>query len=533
MRILLHCPDKSDGTSLVRGYGPYSKLKVDLVEAPEKKLINWTHLNNVDVVIFQRPASQLDVLQIETCKRFNKPVIIDYDDNSWEVDETNPAADFFKREAIYAAVRECVNLADIVTVSTHGLKEAVLEQCPNADVRVVPNAIDDGIFSFEPSFITRNKTILMRGAGSHKKDWEMYKEGVLKILENHPDYTLSVMGFHPEWLRQIPENQIRYYRFTDLPTYFHTLMDIRPEIMIVPLEHTKFNLSKSAIALFEGVLAGAAVLATNLPEFIDYRAIPFNSNESLVSLAGELLTDKELQEDTYLKQLSCIPKLSEVNELRLDILEEIVTQTEKYSPKPPVHKTATDYEFYQYTLAHGHTSEDPVYQKSHEELATYLINTIRPKVAVEYGCGAGGTILELLKKGVVAKGLELNPYAVNHFKEHYPMYENMIHQVDFTKEPIELSEVTDLGISIECFEHVSMPEDWWDTFIGDLATKYRYFYFTSTPYSDTESFESFWGHINVRRTTAWIDLFTRNGWEFKGNPRALVSWDCLFKSKLV
>jgi hypothetical protein len=86
-------------------------------------------------------------------------------------------------------------------------------------------------------------------------------------------------------------------------------------------------------------------------------------------------------------------------------------------------------------------------------------------------------------------------------------------------------------MSIEVFEHINMPEEWWISFLTDLSTKFRYFYFTSTPYSDPEAFMSFWHHVAVKRTTDWIKMFKATGWQFVSNPKVITSWDCFFKSK--
>jgi len=199
----------------------------------------------------------------------------------------------------------------------------------------------------------------------------------------------------------------------------------------------------------------------------------------------------------------------------------------------PTLPPATDLEFHNYNLSHGNTQDWPEYMMAHQKAADYLVKKTNPKTSVEYGCGTGGTLLAMLNRGVMARGLEINPHAVEYFKEHHPVFENQIYLCDFTKEPIEGDEPCDLGLSIEVFEHIDMPERWWEAFIEDLAKKYRYFYFSSTPYKTTDSRDEFWGHKNLRRTTDWIKLFQFNDWDFVENPRILTSWDCLFKSRVV
>jgi hypothetical protein len=93
--------------------------------------------------------------------------------------------------------------------------------------------------------------------------------------------------------------------------------------------------------------------------------------------------------------------------------------------------------------------------------------------------------------------------------------------------------VGDLVYSIECFEHITMPEDWWNKFLSDLASKFKFFYFTSTPFYSVESFDIAWGHNNIRLMSRWKKLFEANGWQLISNPKITVPWDLYFKSVII
>jgi 2-polyprenyl-3-methyl-5-hydroxy-6-metoxy-1,4-benzoquinol methylase len=512
-RILVNAANGCDGTSFYRAIGPYSKISsIEMVVPRDKMEIGWHTIADIDVVVYQRPANQMDVVQLEMIKSCRKPIIVDYDD-WYECNPDNPAYEFYSQDDKQACIKACVNIADIVTVSTQALKDNLLSVCPNADIRVVPNAIDETMFDLTPTAIERNKTILMRGASGHSKDWELYKDGILQILRDFPDYTLSVFGFHPTWLKEVPEHQLRLHQFQDIPQYFEHLMELRPEIMIVPLEDNNFNRCKSAIALFEGVAAGAVVLSSDLPEFGEYGAAYFHDNDHLVLMAHDILKHKDIWNMYYECQSESVPRLGDINELRKDIIEEVLAKDKKLRPLRKEKSLASDKEFYEYAISHGHSQDDPQYLKHHTKAVEWLIKTVNPKTVVEYGCGPGGTLIPFLQRGIQAYGLEYNQYNVEYIKERYPMYASNVFHVDITKEPVEGDTYCDLGISIECLEHINMPEEWWDSFISDLSKKYKYFYFSSTPYHTTESWDHWWGHSNIRRSSSWINLFERNGWK--------------------
>jgi hypothetical protein len=529
MKMLLHRP-MVDGTSFYRSM-PWRRIKgLEIRQVEMNKDLTWETLYDIDVCFFQRPCTQPEVRAITAAKKFNKPVIVDYDDYTLEISNyTNPAVDFYEKESTKACIRECIRMADVVIVSTEGLKHALLEDVPKANIEVVPNAMDDKLFSCEPVKGPRNNTILLRGAGSHKFDWETVIPLVKEALAAHPDYTLSVMGFHPPWLRDIPNSQLRMYEFKDIPDYYNTLFQLRPKFMVVPLVDDKFNRCKSAIAGFEGCLAGAMVFSTPLPEFKKY------GYEPLEDLLWYMQADDQTVLRNHQMQCDLVPRLSIVNEHRLNILRSL--RRRLYQPRMVNIPVATAQEFHDYELAHGHNQEDIHYQTAHHGFVKWLIKRIQPETAVEFGSGTGGTLYFMLKEDILATGLEINPISIEYFRGAHPIYADKIQQVDFTKEPIEVKVQTargeqkcDVGLSIEVFEHIDMPEADWDKLIKHLSTQFKYFYFSSTPYRGTEAFDKFWGHINIRKTSDWVKLFERNGWQLVEHPMVLTGWDCLFKS---
>jgi hypothetical protein len=529
-KILMNVPNM-DGTAYYRSM-PFTRLGMDVVYHDTWKGLTLEEVYDCDVAFFQRPANQIQVRNIEACKKYKIPVVIDYDDWGFEIDADNPAFDFYSRDDKKACMKECLKLADVTIASVEFLKQSLLEIAPTANIVVIPNAVDEKKFKITPAHHDRDKVILLRGGGSHQKDWAKYKDGIIQLMEDFPDYTLAVMGFHPEWLKSI--KKIKYYRFSDLITYFETLMQLKPELMIVPLEDNKFNRCKTDIALIEGTIAGATVISAKLPEFSKYsELLTFETNDELGALGSIMLNNKKASQGYYKEFLSQIPKLSDVNEKRRDIIEQISAKS-FYHPNTPELKPATSLEFHEYALSRGHTQDDPEYKKSMERAVDFLCEKTNPKGVFEIGFGTGAALLEFLKRGVMAYGVETNPHSFQYFIERYPMYINQVKCEDVTKEGINVSgEVMDLVYAIEVFEHIDMADWWWDDFLTKLSRQFRYFYFSSTPFSDSKAFDQFWGHSNIRRTTDWIKLFEKNGWKFEKQPFLLTDWDVLFVSKNV
>lgn len=528
-RILIICANPQDGTSFYRGWGPFSKL--DNVELVFSKDLSWPVLSTVDILFFQRPSAQVNVQMIADAKRFHVPVWSDWDDDGFHLEETNPAYDYFSNDEKQAALRELLRISDVCSVSTHHLKEVFLREVPTANIVVVPNAVDDSLFSLKPSYHKRNKIISLRGGSSHEADWGQYKDTILRVAKRCPNWTWAIMGYHPEWFNEIENIQI--YEFADIPMYFEKLMELRPSIAIVPLVDSLFNRSKSNIAFQEFTLAGAAVLASDLPEFKVPGCATFKDGIELTLELEKHIEVPEFCIEDYETALKHLPILGFVNEQRKDIIEKLLTGKKKFHPIKKDIQIFTDKQFHDYELAYGMTPDLEAYQELNEKTAKWIVDTMNPKSALELGCGVGGTMIELLKKGVNVVGFEMNPHSVQYFKEHYPVYQNQIILTDITKEPIDNDSVGDLVYSIECFEHITMPEEWWSNYLTELSKKFRYFYFTSTPFHSIESFDRIWGHCNIRIMSRWKKLFEDNGWECISNPRIAVLWDLHFKSKNV
>lgn len=523
----------SDGTSLYRAWGPYLRIKdIELIEFTGD--INWNKLIDIDIAVIQRPPDQYFVKVAQELKRLNIPIIVDFDDSILEVEPTNPVYEFYQEDEKRAAMLECIRLADVVTVSTRDLKDNLLSYVPEAKIVVVENAIDDYMFDLTPSFHKRNKTIALRGGSSHQEDWGLYKDAIIEIIKENPDYTLSVLGYHPEWLRAIPNNQIRLYQFESIANYFEKLMELKPEIAIVPLVDSRFNRCKSNIAFQEFTVAGATVLASALPEFRTPGCLVFDSSTQLKNATQLLIDSETARRMLYREAIDSIPRLSQVNEKRRDLIEQLVTSRRKKAPITIERgSSANDQQFHDHELAYGYTQGFENHDKLSLNIANYFIKEFNPSFVLELGCGTGGTLLHLLKRNVNGYGFEINSCSVKYFHERYPVYKNQVIQADITKEPIEAEGTGDLVYSIEVFEHINMPEEWWNTFLTDLSKKFKHFYFSSTPYYSTESFDKWWGHTNIRTNSTWVRLFEANGWKFVGQPRVATTWDLLFKSTAV
>jgi hypothetical protein len=145
-RILVIAANPQDGTSFYRAWGPLSELGCDLVYATD---LSWSTLSTIDIVFIQRPSHQVHVDMVVDAQKFNVPVWCDWDDDGFNLEESNPAFEYFNRDEQKAVLREVLRLSDVCTVSTPHLRE-IFQKEVDREIIVLPNATDERWFSVEP-----------------------------------------------------------------------------------------------------------------------------------------------------------------------------------------------------------------------------------------------------------------------------------------------------------------------------------------------------------------------------------------------
>lgn len=537
IKILLAHPTRNDATNFYRALGPLIRMEKDgMIELIDGSIqgyeFSWANLMKCDILFFQRPVGKDHLAIIEMAKRLKKPVWCDWDDDYLNIPSNNPRYESYHIEGRQYSVEDCIRAADIISVSTQAIADTYVNI--NRNVVVIPNAYDETLFA-PPEKRSPEKIVLFRAGDTHKANLEHYKEDILKCIREYPQYTWCFMGMSiPLWLTEasdIPNERLRLYDFTELMNYFEFLMEIHPEIVIAPLENTQFNRSRSNNIWIEGTLAGAVVVATELPEFKQMGVIPapvgnFKAGFDLAVTCNQ---------DVYFEaSKQSIPSLGKVNKLRFDLVHQLLEKASKSRITPKKLKQPgflSDEDFFKYYLKMGWTQETVSHRDANYKAVDWMIDTFAPKRVLELGSGPGLMLERFHQEQVFALGIEKNQYFVDYFRQRNPLTGFMTIQGDITDE-LEFPEPFDLVISIEVFEHIDQPEEKWDAMLTKLAQNAKWFVFSSTPYRSGAEFDIQWGHVNVRRYEKWKELFARNGWEFHSNPNKIISWDAVFKSTI-
>src|SRR5688572_26091864 len=97
IKVLVTVSDPTFGTSFYRGTGPFCRLPIEVIK-PNGGQFSWETLAGIDVLFVQRPATPHEILMIEAAKKYNVPVLLDYDDDPTSLNPENPVYEIWNKD---------------------------------------------------------------------------------------------------------------------------------------------------------------------------------------------------------------------------------------------------------------------------------------------------------------------------------------------------------------------------------------------------------------------------------------------------
>ena len=184
----------------------------------------------------------------------------------------------------------------------------------------------------------------------------------------------------------------------------------------------------------------------------------------------------------------------------------------------------TDLEFIEYEKNSGVSYENPDYINLMRSVYNVIDSLPNISNILEIGCGIA-TLGYIINKDNKYNYIGIDPN-VEHIKEANKYNVDILNDYS-TLENKKYS----LGVSIEVFEHLT------DDIINEYLNifSFDYFIFSSTPYynnepyNEYETFDIFWGHINIKTESEWIELFGKYGYILDRKLNTPTSWALLFK----
>lgn len=322
---ILEYLDKYDSVcSFWRGAGTNSELeRQGLIETKEANWNeNWSTIRKFHIALFQRPVNKMCLDQAFLCKDLGLKIWVDLDD--WkDIPKEHIMYDAYKETFDELSFKKMLMLADVITVTNWRMSSNYTAEYPfiAEKVRVVPNAINDYVYSFKS--LSKEKRIVYRGGQNHIYDVKVYQDAIRQVLVDNPDWQFLSIGQDIRRLKTLPNYQ--YLGNFELHTYFGLICGLNPSIFIVPLKDNEFNRCKSNISWLEGTLSGAACLC---PEYFkDTNSEFYDSVESFKFGLERLISNSQLRQSLWSASTGAIKEtclLSKVNQKRIDIINDLL-----------------------------------------------------------------------------------------------------------------------------------------------------------------------------------------------------------------
>lgn len=321
MKILFLVPEKTDATCFYRASGIAYDLQKQSGHEIEthnwaEVTISWHFISKYDLIMLQRPFTDLAVSFCEYAKAMSKPLWVDYDDNLFVLNPENKAFHTYNNPKTQECVKKCLEVADIVTVPNEYLRQSYMQFTPK--IKVIPNAFNDSIL--HRTVKKREDSVLWRGPESHIYDLMAFGQQINMFIQEFPANKYLFMGYYP-WFLSDTDNKT-FVPGLDIIMYHQFLQEKAPKIVHLPLHDNLFNRCRSNIGYIEGTFAGAACVVPgwwNVPGAAQYNNAQDYYEAMKGLLSGEL--DTERMNKTAWEYITDCLMLSKINKMRVELIK--------------------------------------------------------------------------------------------------------------------------------------------------------------------------------------------------------------------
>jgi glycosyltransferase involved in cell wall biosynthesis len=259
-----------------------------------------------DVVIFNRiiPSEVIPQL-LELKSKYCFKIVCDIDDY-WLLDEHHVLYQSYLKDNFAAKQIECINIADIVTVTNDRLADKVKEY--NKNVHVIPNAIPkQGQFNIvrTPS---KQPRLFWQGSQTHKEDIKILAPVANELYYKYPQCKMVMAGYNgdEQW-----QSMVRNYTASKMlslmiieaqpiTNYYESYKEA--DICLVPLIDSNFNQYKSNLKVLEAANLGLPVICSKVNPYLDLPVLYATNNREWVKHIKTLIESKKAQKE-YGKEL--------------------------------------------------------------------------------------------------------------------------------------------------------------------------------------------------------------------------------------
>lgn len=249
-----------------------------------------------DVFVFARPSDRQSIEMMRILRDEGKRIVVDYDDNLWEVSPFSDHYGDFGTEEVkvqvsdgswmdvwmdgknikiednkrtLAMVEEAVAMADMVTVTQPGLAEAFAKF--NKNVVSLPNCVDLNVWKKLKLQRRDDVRLYWSGGSSHYQDWLILQDVLPVIFDRYKNVKLVIMGTVFEGtIKHLDKARIERHGWVHTQAYPYKTAIIDADISLIPLEENQFNKGKSNIKWVEQASLSIPSVCSDVTPYADW-----------------------------------------------------------------------------------------------------------------------------------------------------------------------------------------------------------------------------------------------------------------------
>jgi glycosyltransferase involved in cell wall biosynthesis len=239
------------------------KFEVHVYDATKDKKLDWLIVaNKYDAVYFNYTANPWAFAAMGAmCRKSGIPMIMDMDDDLFDVPADNPAYNIYKKgsEGLRVFTAIC-NEVDYITCTNSYLRNAIIHNTNKThdNVFCFDNYVDFDLYKYPQEFKDTEKITLTHfGSTSHFIDLQNkeFVKGIDLIMKDYPNVEFLTIGaFVPEFRKMWGMRYREEFGHRDIYSW---ISDRFPDVMkqtdicVIPLENYTYTRCKSAIKYLE------------------------------------------------------------------------------------------------------------------------------------------------------------------------------------------------------------------------------------------------------------------------------------------
>lgn len=299
-------------------------------------------IKSSDIISFSRAYRHKESLDkcIELCKKHNKKIVYDLDDDIWNIIDENPA------KAGQKILEECgdrlLKDADVITTTTEDLANILRKK--NKSVVVIPNAIDPELFRDYGKTNESLPIVVYSGSASHWNDMLTILPTLEEVKKEHP-FAFVLIGFTgapldsamyeynklAKWgatgeagkyqtsalkcYEYLKRMRVIHYPFYTPELYPDIFSKINADIGLCPLEENEFNHSKSCVKFYEYGACGVATIAPRLLPYSNEVEYSYTDVDDFKRKLTKLLVNREFRKGVAKKQHDWVLENRDINKV--------------------------------------------------------------------------------------------------------------------------------------------------------------------------------------------------------------------------